>query len=153
MTKDERYMKIAIEEAQKACALDEVPIGAIAVVNDQILNTAHNLREATNNPLGHAELLLLEKLSRQSEDWRLDHATIYVTCEPCIMCIGAMLQARIPRVVFGCFDPKAGACGSLYNLAEDKRLNHQIEVTSGVLADECGKLLTDFFRKLRKNSE
>jgi tRNA(adenine34) deaminase len=149
MTNDETYMRAAIEEAMRASEINEVPVGAVAVVDGEIVSVAHNIREATANPLGHAELLLLEKLTKLNGDWRLENVTIYVTCEPCIMCTGALLQARIPRAVFGCFDPKAGACGSLYDLSNDSRLNHQIEVVSGVLADECGGLLKDFFRKLR----
>jgi len=146
-------MRLAIEEAKKAGKIDEVPIGAVAVVEERVVGRAHNVREKTGNPLGHAELLLLQKLTEESEDWRFEGVTIYVTCEPCIMCTGAMLQARVSRVVFGCLDPKAGACGSLYNLAEDDRLNHQIEIVGGVLADECGQLLSDFFKKLRRRGE
>ena len=150
MKQHEDYMKLAIEEAKKAGEIDEVPIGAIAVLEDKVVGRAHNIREKTGNPLGHAELLLLQELTKKSEDWRFEDVTIYVTCEPCIMCTGAMLQARVSRVVFGCLDPKAGACGSLYNLADDNRLNHQIEIIGGILADECGALLSDFFRKLRR---
>lgn len=143
--RDQFFMKVAIEEAKKASEKDEVPIGAVAVIEDEIIGHAHNMREATHNPLGHAELLLIEKLAKQKKSWRLNEVTIYVTCEPCIMCIGAMLQARVKRVVFGCFDPKAGACGSLFNLAEDKRLNHRVEVTGGVLEKECAMMLSIFF--------
>ncbi|MBI4211564.1 MAG: nucleoside deaminase [Deltaproteobacteria bacterium] len=150
---DEIFMREALHQAMKAEAKGEVPIGAIAVLDDAIVGRAHNIREETHNPLGHAELLLLDKLSREQKKWRLDDVTIYVTCEPCLMCAGAMLQARIPRLVFGCLDPKAGACGSLYNVVADVRLNHQISVESGVLADDCGRLLTDFFRACRKKRE
>lgn len=149
MKKDEAFMKEAIAEARSAEGLGEVPIGAVAVARDEIIGRSHNLREKTQNPLGHAELLLIEKLAKGKKTWRLDDVTIYVTCEPCIMCTGAMLQARIKGVVYGCMDPKAGAMGSLYNLADDSRLNHQIDVTGGVLADECGKLLKRFFKGLR----
>lgn len=184
MTNDEKFMHCAIEEARKAAAIGEVPIGAVAVVGGEVVGSAHNIREATGNPLGHAELLLIEKLTKGREcsggtlwppksefsgrhggrplhlstdsgtntTWRLDNITLYVTCEPCIMCMGALLQARVPRLVFGCMDPKAGACGSLYDLSNDNRLNHRIDVTSGILADECGTLLSDFFRKLRQQS-
>lgn len=149
MNSYEKYMRLAIAEAKRAGEMDEVPIGAVAVVDGEAVCAAHNVREKTQNPLGHAELLLLEKLTKIHDDWRLENVTIYVTCEPCIMCMGAMLQARIPKIVFGCYDPKAGACGSLYDLSSDNRLNHQIEVVSGILADECAQLLKDFFKKLR----
>lgn len=142
-------MREALAEAKKAFAKKEVPIGSVAVVGDECVGRAHNIREATSNPLGHAELLLLQDLSRHQKSWRFTDVTVYVTCEPCLMCAGAFLNARIPKLVFGCFDPKAGACGSLYNVVEDKRLNHRMEVVSGVLADECGALLSDFFRSLR----
>jgi tRNA(adenine34) deaminase len=143
------FMQAAIAEAKKAAAIDEVPVGAIAVIDDQVVSRAHNIREKTHNPLGHAELLLLQKLARREKSWRLTKATVYVTCEPCLMCAGALLQARIPRLVYGCDDPKAGACGSLYNVIEDERLNHRIKVVSGVLEKECAKLLSDFFRTKR----
>ena len=146
---DEQWMREAIAEAQLAAAEDEVPIGAVAVVAGAVVGRAHNVRERTHNPLGHAELLLIERLAKERRSWRLDEATVYVTCEPCLMCAGAMLQARIPRVVFGCRDPKAGAMGSLYDVASDPRLNHRIEVAGGVLGEECGALLTAFFRRLR----
>ena len=145
----ESWMRIAIEEALRAKDEDEVPIGAVAVVDNSLVARARNKREATHNPLGHAELLLLEALAKEQRSWRLTEITVYVTCEPCLMCAGAMLQARIPRLVYGCRDPKAGACGSLYAVARDPRLNHRIEVVPDILADECGALLSVFFRKLR----
>lgn len=145
-----QWMGEAIAEARKAFEKGEVPIGAIAVVGEKIVGRAHNVRESTNNPLGHAEILLIESLARKGESWRLGEITIYVTCEPCLMCAGAMLQARIPRVVYGCADPKAGAMGSVYDVSDDARLNHRIEVMAGVMADECGEMLSDFFRKLRE---
>ncbi len=147
---DEHWMREALAQAGKARAKDEVPIGAVAVYGDRIVGRAHNVRESTHNPLGHAELLLIEKLAKARRSWRLDEVSIYVTCEPCLMCAGAMLQARIPRVVYGCKDPKAGAMGSLYDVSSDPRLNHRIGVTGGVLAKECGGILSDFFRKLRE---
>lgn len=149
MDDDVTCMREALVEARRAAEIAEVPIGAVAVRERVILARAHNLREATHNPLGHAELLLLQQLAAQEQCWRLEEITIYVTCEPCLMCAGAMLQARIPRVVFGCADPKAGACGSLYNVMDDARLNHRIAVCGGVLADDCGQLLSEFFRALR----
>jgi len=145
----EKWMRIAIDEAEKAAGAGEVPVGAVAVARDEIVGRAHNIREATHNPLGHAELLLIEKLARETKSWRLEDVVIYVTCEPCLMCAGAMIQARIKRVVYGCADPKAGAMGSLYDVSNDPRLNHRIEVVSGVLADDCGRLLSNFFRRLR----
>jgi tRNA(adenine34) deaminase len=147
---DKRWMSEALAEARKAFEKDEVPIGAIAVVGEKIVGRAHNVRESTHNPLGHAELLLIERLAREQRSWRLDEVTIYVTCEPCLMCSGAMLQARIPKVVYGCDDPKAGAMGSLYDVTGDSRLNHRIEVVRGVMSDECGGILSDFFKNLRK---
>lgn len=147
---DQEYMNHAILEAQKAADIGEVPIGAVAVVEGQVVARAHNIRETTNNPLGHAEVLLIQQLSQDYKKWRLSDVTLYVTCEPCLMCMGAMLQARIPRVVYGCKDPKAGACGSLYDVSNDARLNHRIEVSAGVLGEDCGRLLTDFFRAKRK---
>lgn len=147
------FMKEALKEANLAAEKDEVPIGAVAVLDDKIIGRTHNLREVTRNPLGHAELLLLEKVvgEKSLPSWRFDEVTIYVTCEPCLMCMGAMLQARVKRVVFGCFDKKAGACGSIYDLSNDKRLNHQIEIVSGVMEKECAEILSDFFKKKRKS--
>ncbi len=146
-------MQFALKEAAKAAERKECPIGAVAVHNGKILARAHNLRESRNDPLGHAELLLLSKLSKKLKSWRLLEITVYVTLEPCLMCMGALLQSRIPRVVFGTLDPKAGACGSLYDLSQDKRLNHQIQITSGVLKDECSIILKKFFEKLRRKRE
>lgn len=144
-----RWMREAITCARLAAKEGEVPIGAVAVVDGRVVGRAHNVRERTHNPLGHAELLLLEGLARETKSWRLDDVVIYVTCEPCLMCAGAMLQARIPKVVYGCQDSKAGAMGSLYDVSDDPRLNHRIEVVSGVLEKECAALLSDFFRELR----
>lgn len=146
----ETYMREAIAEAKKAASVGEVPIGAVAVTAGRIVARAHNIRERDHNPLGHAELLLLRALSCERATWRLEDITVYVTCEPCLMCAGAMLQARIARLVYGCADPKAGACESLYTTLADPRLNHQIPCTRGVLADACGRLLSNFFRNLRR---
>ena len=148
---DEQYMREALQQADLASEKGEVPIGAVAVLDGCVVAKAYNIREANHNPLGHAEILLLQELSQQLQSWRLDQVTIYVTCEPCLMCAGAMLQARIPRVVYGCKDPKAGACGSLYDVTQDKRLNHQIELKAGVLERECAQKLSEFFRKLRRS--
>jgi len=147
---EEQFMREALTQAELASAEDEVPAGAVAVVAGEIIGRAHNIREKTANPLGHAEILLLEKLARESHDWRFEDVTIYVTCEPCIMCAGALLQARVSRIVYGCKDPKAGACDSLYQITRDNRLNHRIETTGGTLAEECGKIMSEFFKKKRK---
>jgi len=144
------FMREAIAQARKAAAIDEVPVGAVAVINGKVVLRAHNIREKTHNPLGHAELLLLEKLAKREKSWRLTETTVYVTCEPCLMCAGALLQARISLLVYGCKDPKAGACGSLYNVMQDERLNHRIGVVCGVLEEECAGLLSDFFKMKRK---
>lgn len=142
-------MREALREAAKAAKKKEAPIGAVAVKDGRILARAHNLRESKNDPLGHAELYLLSKLSRKLKGWRMIGVTVYVTLEPCLMCMGALIQARVPRLVFGAMDPKAGACGSLYDLSKDARLNHRIAVVSGVLGKECGDVLTKFFKALR----
>lgn len=147
----EHWMQEALLEASFAAGQGEVPIGAVAVSENEIIAKAHNLREATRDPLGHAELLLLKKVSQEFGSWRLEEVTVYVTCEPCLMCMGALLQARIPRLVFGCFEPKTGACGSLYDLSSDKRLNHRIEVVSGILQESCAAVLVQFFRHLRSH--
>lgn len=145
-------MKEALKEAQKAEKKKEVPIGAIAVQDGHIIARAHNLKENKQDPLGHAEIYLISKLSKQLKRWRLNDVTVYVTLEPCLMCMGALLQARVGRLVFASMDSKAGACGSLYDLSQDKRLNHRIEVKSGILDKECSKILSDFFKKLRQKS-
>ena len=146
---DEIYMHLAIEEAQKAKSLNEVPIGAVIVYNDEIIAVGHNIRELTQTTLSHAELIAIQKANEKLGTWRLEECTLYVTLEPCQMCAGAIVQSRIKRVVFGAFDPKAGCAGTLMNLLQDHRFNHQVEVTSGVLGDECSQLLTHFFRELR----
>jgi len=150
MTNDVRFMQAALKEAEKAFKKTEAPIGAVAVKDGKILARAHNLRESKRDPLGHAEMYLLGKLANKLKSWRMMGATVYVTLEPCLMCMGALIQARVPRLVFGTLDPKAGACGSLYDLSRDDRLNHRIDVTSGVLKDACSKILSDFFKRLRK---
>lgn len=146
----ERFMTAALREAAKAAKKKEAPIGAIAVSGGVAVARAHNLRESKNDPLGHAEIYLIRKLARKLKRWRLKDVTVYVTLEPCLMCMGALIQARVGRLVFGAMDPKAGACGSLYDLSQDKRLNHRIDVVSGVLGRECGAILTEFFKNLRQ---
>ena len=151
--KDQTYMVEALVEAEKAAALGEVPIGAIIVYQDEIIARAHNLRETTQNATTHAELLAIQQACAKIGSWRLEDMTLYVTLEPCPMCAGAILQSRIPRVVYGARDVKAGCVDSLYRLLNDARFNHECEVTEGILADECGGILTRFFRNLREQKK
>lgn len=153
LTKDQYYMQQALEEAKKAAALGEVPIGAVIVYNDEIIARAHNLRETTQNALTHAESMAIQEACKKIGSWRLEDTTLYVTLEPCPMCAGAILQSRVPRVVYGARDIKAGCVDSLYRLLNDPRFNHECDVTEGVLADECGRILTDFFRALRERKK
>ena len=146
---DQYYMKIALKEAKKAGDLGEVPIGAIIVYQDEIIGRASNLRETTQNAVTHAELMAIQQACEKIGSWRLEETTLYVTLEPCPMCAGAILQSRIPRVVYGARDIKAGCVDSLYRLLNDERFNHMCNVTEGVLADESGAILSDFFRALR----
>lgn len=147
---DEYWMKMALELAQKASEKDEVPVGAVLIDSEgQKVSQGFNLRESLNTSLGHAEILALHRASKLKKSWRLPNTTLYVTLEPCLMCAGALLQSRVQRVVFGAYDPKGGALGTLYNVAQDKRLNHQIEVAGGVMETECAQLLKDFFKKKR----
>lgn len=143
------YMEEAINEAKKAENLGEVPIGAVIVWKNEIIARGHNLRETTQNAVTHAEMLAIQEACQKVGSWRLEDTTLYVTLEPCPMCAGAILQSRIPRVVYGAKDPKAGCVHSLYHLLQDDRLNHQCEVITGVLEEECGHLLTNFFKGLR----
>jgi tRNA(adenine34) deaminase len=147
---DEKFMKIAIEQAKLAYKLDEVPIGAVVVdKNGEIISMGHNLRESKKSPSAHAEVLAIEEACKKLETWRLLGCTIYVTLEPCIMCAGLMHQSRISRCVFGAFDKKAGALSTLYQIGNDERLNHNFDVEGGVLEEECAKLLSDFFKARR----
>ena len=147
---DAYFMKEALKEAKKAALKGEVPIGAVIVKENKIIARGHNLRETTADPLAHAEIIAIKKASRKLRSWRILNSTIYVTLEPCIMCMGALIQARVPRLVFGCHDPKGGAAGTLYDLSNDRRLNHRIKLTAGVMAANCEKMLKDFFKGLRK---
>ena len=149
MKNDEYYMRLAIEEAEKAAILAEVPIGAVIVYNEEVIAAAHNLRETTQNAVTHAELSAIQIACEKIGSWRLEDTTLYVTLEPCPMCAGAILQSRIPRVVYGARDPKGGCVHTFYHLLNDSRFNHECEVTEGVLGDECGQLLTTFFKSLR----
>ena len=146
---DEKYMELAIEEAKKAEAIGEVPIGAIIVFEGEIVGKGHNLRETTQNATTHAEMLAIQEACKNIGSWRLENTTMYVTLEPCPMCAGAILQSRIPRIVYGARDVKAGCVDSLYHLLQDNRFNHTCEVPEGILSEACGSLLTNFFRNLR----
>ena len=146
---DEFFMKEAIKEAKKAEELNEVPIGAVLVINSDIISRAHNLRELEQSAIAHAELLAIDQACRQIGSWRLEDSTLYVTLEPCPMCAGAIILSRVKRVVYGAGDPKGGCAGTLMNLLEDERFNHQCDVTKGVLEEECGQLLSAFFRSIR----
>jgi len=143
-------MAKALAEARKAEAKHEVPIGCVIVRGDQVIARAHNLRESSQDPAAHAELLAIRKAARKLSSWRLLDTTLYVTLEPCLMCMGAIILARIPQVVFGCFDPKAGAAGSLFDLSNDPRLNHRLELISGIRGAECSHQLSSFFAALRQ---
>lgn len=142
-------MKLAIEEALKAEQIGEVPIGAVLVHNDQVIARGYNLRETKQMALGHAEISVIEEACKVIGSWRLEETTLYVTLEPCPMCAGAIIQSRIPRVIYGAKDFKAGCGGSIYNLLQEERFNHRCEVIPGILEEECGNLLTNFFRELR----
>lgn len=150
MNNDEYYMKLAIEEAKKAERIGEVPIGAVIVQDGRVIARAHNLRETEQRAIAHAEVLAIDEACRVTGSWRLEQAVLYVTLEPCAMCAGAIVLSRIERVVFGASDPKGGCAGTLMNLLQESRFNHQAEVASGVLAEECGALLSGFFRRLRE---
>ena len=146
----EYFMELALQEAKKAEQIGEVPVGAILVSeNEEILAAAHNLTIKLVDPTAHAEILALRKAALEINNYRLLNTTLYVTVEPCIMCMGAIVHARISRVVFGATDPKWGAAGSLYNVAEDDRLNHRVEIIAGVRAEDCRRLIQDFFRAKR----
>ncbi|HEX5605922.1 MAG TPA: tRNA adenosine(34) deaminase TadA [Candidatus Binatia bacterium] len=149
ITSASEYMRLALAAARQAASRGEIPVGAVIVSAGQVIATAYNDREERQTPLGHAEITAIQLAAQYLGSWRLDNAELYVTLEPCIMCAGAILQARISRLIFGCRDPKAGAIESLYRLCEDQRLNHQLPVTAGVLANESAALLRDFFARLR----
>jgi tRNA(adenine34) deaminase len=150
MTMDATWMAEALAEARKAAAEGEVPIGAVVVHESRIVGRGRNARETRRDPTAHAEVLALQEAARALGRWRLTGATVYATLEPCPMCAGALVNARVDRLVYAVPDPKAGAAGTLFDIVRDGRLNHRIEVTAGVLARECGDLLTEFFRVRRK---
>lgn len=149
MTEQEKYMRQAIKQAQKAYALGEVPIGCIIVCGGKIIGRGYNRRNTDKNTLAHAEITAINKASKKVGDWRLEGCSLYVTLEPCQMCAGAIVQARIDEVIMGSMNPKAGCGGSILNLLEMREFNHQVKVTRGVLEEECSQLLTRFFKELR----
>ena len=149
MANDFPFMHAALAEAYAALEHDDVPVGAVVVKDGRIIARGHNQREQLKDPTAHAEMIALTSAAAHVQHWRLDGCTLYVTLEPCAMCAGALVLARVERLVFGATDPKAGACGSLYEIPTDARLNHRISITRGVLAQECGEALTEFFAKQR----
>ena len=150
MNKHEIFMKEALKQAQKAAKLEEVPIGCVITYQDRIIARGYNRRNTDKSTLAHAEIAAIKKASKVMGDWRLEDCTLYVTLEPCQMCAGAIVQARIPRVVIGTMNAKAGCAGSVYNLLQDPRFNHQVDVIYDVLREECTALLTSFFTSLRQ---
>ena len=150
MNADERYMREALRQAKKAAAIGEVPIGCVIVHEDRIIGRGYNRRNTDKSTLAHAELAAIKKAAKFLGDWRIEECTMYVTLEPCPMCAGAILQARIPRCVIGCMNPKAGCAGSVTNLFEMDGFNHKVEVTRGVLEEECSGMLKTFFKELRE---
>jgi tRNA(Arg) A34 adenosine deaminase TadA len=149
---DERYMRMAIDAALVAEENGDVPIGTVIVHEGRVIAKAYNQREQLKDPTAHAEIIALTQAAAALGMWRLHGGTIYVTLEPCPMCAGALVLARLDRLVYGCPDPKTGACGSLYDIVRDGRLNHRLEVTAGILADDCTRLLQGFFRQRRRNN-
>ena len=146
---DEKFMLLALKEAEISANFDEVPVGAIIVKDGKVIAKGHNLRESKNDPTAHAEIIAIRKACKKLKSWRLEDCTIYVTIEPCSMCAGTLLWTRIKRIVYGANDPKGGALGSSYNLFEVKNINHRAEITRGVLEDKCAALMRNFFRNKR----
>jgi tRNA(adenine34) deaminase len=146
---DEKYMKEAIRQAKKAYAIKEVPIGCVIVFEDKIVGRGYNRRTTDKNTLAHAELIAIRKASKKLGDWRLEGCTMYVTLEPCQMCSGAIVQSRMSRVVVGCMNPKAGCAGSILNLLQMEEFNHQVDLETGVLAEDCSQMMKTFFKELR----
>lgn len=153
LTEDERFMKEAVKQAKKAWKIEEVPIGCVIVYEGKIIGRGYNRRTTDKNTLAHAELLAIKRASKKMGDWRLEDCTMYVTLEPCQMCSGAIIQARIKRVVVGCMNPKAGCAGSILNLLQMEEFNHQAELETGVLEEECSLLMKEFFKELRKKQK
>lgn len=150
MTQDEKYMKEAIKQAKKAYAIGEVPIGCVIVYQDKIIGRGYNRRTIDKNTLAHAEMIAIKKASKKMDDWRLEDCTMYVTLEPCQMCSGAIVQSRMKKVVIGCMNPKAGCAGSVLNLLQVEEFNHQVELETGVLGEECSQMMKQFFKELRE---
>ena len=153
MTQYEKYMKAALREAKKAYKLEEVPIGCVIVQNDKIIARGYNRRNTDKNTLAHAEISAIKKASKKTGDWRLEDCTMYVTLEPCQMCAGAIVQSRLRKVVIGSMNPKAGCAGSVINLLQMKQFNHQVEMITGVLGEECSTMLSGFFQELREKKK
>lgn len=147
---DDRWMEQAVGQAHLAREMGEVPVGAVIVHADEVIGTGHNLTATENDPSAHAEMVAIRRAAQHLGHWRLLDCTLYVTLEPCTMCAGAIVLARIPRLVFGAFDPKAGMCGSLGNLVQDPRLNHRVQLSAGVRAEESAEMLREFFRERRR---
>jgi len=152
-SEDEKWMRHALAEAQLALSKKEVPIGAVVVYEDKIIGRGHNQVERLNDPTAHAEIIAIGAASSYLSSWRLSGASLYVTIEPCVMCAGAIVLSRLDRLVFGAKDPKAGACGSLYNIVQDIRLNHQVQVVPYILEQECSQILESFFEKIRQSTK
>jgi len=152
MTEHERWMEFALREAELAYKRKEVPVGAVIVRDNRIIGKGYNQIESLNDPTAHAEIIAITAAAANLESRRLEDCTLYVTLEPCTMCAGAIVLARIPRLVYGASDPKAGACGTLYDIVQDKRLNHRVETVRGISEAKCGGILKDFFEKVRKNT-
>ena len=153
MTTDEKYMRAALKQAEKAYNLGETPIGCVIVHKDKIIARGYNRRNTDKNPLAHAEVAAIKKASKKLGDWRLEECTLYVTLEPCQMCAGAIVQARIPKVVIGTMNSKAGCAGSVINVLQMKEFNHQVDICKGVLADECKEMMQNFFKNLREKKK
>ena len=149
LEQDQTFMQAALDQAEAARALGEVPIGAVIVLDGEIVGRGYNLRETSNDPTTHAEMVAIRQAAEHIGHWRLLETTLYVTLEPCVMCMGAIILARIPRLVYACRDPRAGAVGSIYDFAQDERFNHKVEVTEGVLGEACSQMLSGFFKELR----
>ena len=150
---DEKYMREALKQAKKAYSLNETPIGCVIVYDEKIIARGYNRRNTDKNTLAHAEIAVIKKASKKLGDWRLEGCTMYVTLEPCQMCAGAIVQSRMTRVVIGCMNPKAGCAGSVLNLLQMDKFNHQVEVESGVLGEECSQMMSGFFRELREKKK
>lgn len=151
--KQEKYMKLALKEAKKAYDLNEVPIGCVIVKDDKVVGKGYNKRNTDKNVLSHAELIAMKQACKKTGDWRLEGCTMYITLEPCQMCAGAMVQARLENAVIGSMNPKAGCAGSILNILQMEQFNHQVNVTTGVLEEECSQILTDFFAELREQKK